>query len=266
MLPNWKDESQYPAKLGNDGWAWEFLRRNDEYRAKWETLLEIEEGLVEKYGPTQSWTKKVYDQKDVWFFHPPIGADETIRAWTTRALKLNSFFLQAAHREGMGFEWHLEQMVDPALPASKANARFIRYRPKIWWHAADISELDFDDDEYPPRYRSGFVEIDLRRDVAAQLQKARAVLEARRTALVNAGKLPKSPAHSPKTKQYTEFLRILDADRFNAKLKKKLTPREIAETIYGKPLHWKNPANSLNNKRQQALALVNKGYLEQLIY
>jgi Family of unknown function (DUF6499) len=36
-FPDWRDASQYQAKLPPDGWAWEFLRRNVSYRADYST-------------------------------------------------------------------------------------------------------------------------------------------------------------------------------------------------------------------------------------
>src|SRR5690348_12444221 len=34
-LPNWKIKAEYPTDLPQEGWAWEFLRRNEQYQQQW---------------------------------------------------------------------------------------------------------------------------------------------------------------------------------------------------------------------------------------
>jgi hypothetical protein len=34
-IPDWTDATAYPAKLSNNAWRWEFLRRRDDYRQDW---------------------------------------------------------------------------------------------------------------------------------------------------------------------------------------------------------------------------------------
>ncbi|MFM9889895.1 MAG: transcriptional regulator domain-containing protein [Rickettsiales bacterium] len=40
-LPNWRDASQYPSPSNTSAarWAWEFLRRNQEYQHSWQTMI-----------------------------------------------------------------------------------------------------------------------------------------------------------------------------------------------------------------------------------
>jgi hypothetical protein len=40
-LPNWTDKSPYPNVNGTPSlqWAWEFLRRNDQYQRLWDKLI-----------------------------------------------------------------------------------------------------------------------------------------------------------------------------------------------------------------------------------
>jgi hypothetical protein len=38
-LPDWRDETKYPATASMERWAWEFLRRNREYRMEWATYI-----------------------------------------------------------------------------------------------------------------------------------------------------------------------------------------------------------------------------------
>ena len=39
-MPDWRDAAQYPRDRSLRQWAWEFLRRNPEYRAAWREHIE----------------------------------------------------------------------------------------------------------------------------------------------------------------------------------------------------------------------------------
>lgn len=52
--PNWKKEEEYPEKKGVSmhRWAWEFLRRNQEYRENWEHCVNTAKSIVPGFDPT----------------------------------------------------------------------------------------------------------------------------------------------------------------------------------------------------------------------
>lgn len=78
-MPTWPEDYAYTKSLGREGWAWEFVRRNPEYRKDWEEALDRfqqaddNENRVQlwylsyQYGQRGAGDKTLYNPDDRWF-------------------------------------------------------------------------------------------------------------------------------------------------------------------------------------------------------
>ncbi|HEX6296868.1 MAG TPA: DUF6499 domain-containing protein, partial [Burkholderiales bacterium] len=82
--PRWEEATDYPPPdLPLEGWAWEFLRRNEDYQKQWKYYVDKTAELTQKFGPPSQWGKDVIGGTEAWFFDPPVKS-ETQSAWRTR--------------------------------------------------------------------------------------------------------------------------------------------------------------------------------------
>ena len=81
--PDWrKDEDYaYTKKLGNAGWAWEFLRRNDEYKKSWEAFRLQASEYKKEFG--LEWR----EERSTWLYDPPLSEGETPNEWLQRCIE-----------------------------------------------------------------------------------------------------------------------------------------------------------------------------------
>lgn len=256
MLPDWSDSAAYPSKLSNDGWAWEFLRRNRTYLETWKDYQNCLSQLTAKYGPVKTWSAKIKANNDVWHFSPPIRPQETYQGWLRRVLDAGGEPLRTPLKEGRARRWGLVCLLDPALPASAASPKFIRRPPHIWYDAGDIYELDREN--APKRFEVAFPEIDLLRPLDAQLRDIKSRLRARQRQIFKSKGLSLSK-HSPKMTRYRNFLRVHDA--FHASPKPSIDA--IAKAI-GLSGHA-DAKKTLAAMEAQAEVLIQGGY-RSLIY
>ena len=107
-LPNWLNEDEYGwlENASPQVWAWEFLRRNSQYRDDWKKLLSLKTELGSGWGSNNQSLVHV----------PPMIATETESQWIARILSQNQdpvkmrFDVYAAHR------WQLQELFDPTKP------------------------------------------------------------------------------------------------------------------------------------------------------
>jgi Family of unknown function (DUF6499) len=79
-VPDWRDPAQYPRDCSLRQWAWEFLRRNPEYRKRWREHIEP------FYDPTFR-----YQDQDVGLVGPAYGVPADKQAELVHRFGLESF-------------------------------------------------------------------------------------------------------------------------------------------------------------------------------
>ena len=74
-MPDWHDGDGYPELLSSEGWAWQFLRRNPEYRQDYEKFRAEYKKLQDKdqsnKGPKGSWLDKACAWQPGLKYEPP---------------------------------------------------------------------------------------------------------------------------------------------------------------------------------------------------
>src|SRR5690349_4501121 len=85
-VPNWKDQADYafPESFPDAGWAWEFLRRNDEYRADYLAYVKKRDELIGQSGLPEDDLVKL---DEWWHFDPEKKAGETVGEWRKRSIE-----------------------------------------------------------------------------------------------------------------------------------------------------------------------------------
>jgi hypothetical protein len=91
--PNWKHPSDYPKKaddLTPQAWAWEFLRRNPDYRSDYNKVQTALAKVKAKRPPAPgNWLARPDDpaaDPDKRVYDPPLEPNESLHAWRMRSL------------------------------------------------------------------------------------------------------------------------------------------------------------------------------------
>lgn len=123
--PAWADEANYTytKTLPDEGWAWEFLRRNKRYRSDWKELQARIAELEEKYGP--EWRR----HEEALVCEPERLPGETMREWKSRGLDAPGIWWPFPIREYYGWKWRLAgDMLDPDIRFDQITDRVRLWR------------------------------------------------------------------------------------------------------------------------------------------
>lgn len=216
--PNWTSEKDYDftENLSREGWAWEFLRRNEEYRASWERYLEQASECEKKFG--KGWEKN----QETWVYYPERKSGETPAQWGLRVTAEEPIFWDEPLKSGAAVRWHLSEMRDPDL-SFEEHGRMVRFRKRSNFpaHLSDMIEareyLKQDDDfaflqEFDRQF--AVVAFDLNATLDKQLGDAKASLAKRQKAWLK----DNTPEwKNPKSKKWSDSLQLLDALRMKTK-------------------------------------------------
>lgn len=199
--PNWRDISQYPdwGKLTPQQKAWEFLRRNPQYRtahAQYTAELKENPSAGSDADPPGEWLQvfaNAFGTIPPCDPAEPIPEDVELLNWETPPDEqrpnhhLTVYYGKdgAAHREDL-IEDHLSQVVQ------------------------DLSEI-LEDDGVPKT-----LVFDLGRPIGPQLERAKGILKCEAKALAINQKLS---SHRQRDTHYVLYLRILDAESADIGLK-----------------------------------------------
>ena len=192
---DWSNAKNYTftSDLNRDGWAWEFLRRNDEYGADFE--------MATCSGDP------VYD--------PPKLSNESDRQWVARVVQGNNEPRKSHPLTGLGAKWGLTQMQDPADDSTPAFLPAYPFLP-------DWSDLDSlygqDTDEAPISMRPdvAVIAFDATKPLSKQLELAKNLFFSRQEGVTARRK-------NWKPDNWALYLRLLDAKDAGAE-----TPEIIA--------------------------------------
>jgi hypothetical protein len=198
-MPDWKNPADYKftTELRRDpaSWAWEFLRRNNEYRSY--------------YKKSTIGGASVYD--------PPKNAGESDNAWRARVALAGGDPRKLALAVWSAYQWHMRPpIVDP--DGSKVPTFESRFPRQLLFF--DQACPYFDDEEPQPiAGHYAILVFDLRARLGPQLATARRQLRPLKSGLKQTRRRNISP------KKWTLFLRLLDAEAADAK------PKEIRARI-----------------------------------
>jgi hypothetical protein len=261
-MPNWKVDSEYefPKKLDDNVWAWEFLRRNESYRQSWISLQAEIKPLIEKYGPLASWPQKEPGD-DAWIFTPPKLAVESLQAWQSRIVSETDASPTRMHiHRARAAEWRLGRMVDPdSTPANEVE--FLASFVPIWHRLEDIERGGTPGHE---ENRTGaYVWINLDAPIVTQVDIAKTKLRQLQSKLVNSGVLESGDPRSQREK-WPDYLQIFDATKAGA------TPTEIASMLKRyKEMKNEYPdyhaKNLVSDRLKQARRMIDAGYLALIV-
>lgn len=195
-MPDWRNAAEYrfPGDFPNHRWAWEFLRRNPDYRKDWATVLQRyrARGPAE-YGTEEENVALHGQEPDRW--HPDPDHQD--------------FFLPEPERE----KWGLSDIFNPET----ANPAFLRFDLKfglIYWTREGPEVLE------PQGPFDRWAYVDLRLPLGVQLTAARRGLEDAQRRL---GIKPHRITHHRDL--WPDYVRLLDADLDGR------TPKQIADAL-----------------------------------
>ena len=217
-MTDWKNAADYAFtdQLSAEGWAWEFLRRNPDYRQAYEDVSAILSEYEDKFGSDRkSWPR----EESAFVFSPPREDGESIKAWRARCVLGSGEPPRIIPvDQWYGQEWGLRgRIADPSLPWA-AGVKFVppseyaRLIVKVDDLEGLIDEVETTDGDGLNVFidHVGVVVFDMRYSLPKQLTLARQHLKQRQKELVAAGNL-----HIESTKlhltKWTRYLRAIDA-------------------------------------------------------
>ncbi len=235
--PRWQDpeDYRYTAELSPTGWAWEFVRRNPEYREFWDAevrrLLEaIRKGDSDYYGSRVGFRPGTKE---------PAHTDPNApRFW----------IYSKQCQEQWGFGPPTNPYIEGASPAAFSGASVGAFIPGI---SGDLKVLRTvlrwaEEEDWELQHLRASI-VDLRQPIAPQLERIRAYLLLTQKELKEQGeiKVQRTTRHD---KKWPMYLRLLDARAAGA------TPQEIAEHFYPNPKADEDPIGKIAEKLKQATA------------
>jgi hypothetical protein len=225
---SWKLESnyEYAAELNARGRAWEYLRRNGDYRKDWFKYAELISLLEAKHGPRSTWGHmKLLTITELLHHDPPRMDGEKFSDWLSKAYAMRREPVREPHEVAFGRPWRLRRMLDFAQPGT-GQEEFIPPPSRTWFHAGDVP------DDRPEKWGTyAYVEIDLRKHISTQLKGVQRALRNFQDAKVTSGQIP-APKGEPGAKapnphpNFVLHLRALDAKEAGA------SGMEIASVLY----------------------------------
>jgi hypothetical protein len=187
-VPDWLRPQDYPAPQGPGAmmqWAWEFLRRNEEFRNFWLTKGELHyRERKEKFG--------ILDSRDPrQNSHIPAFSDTAVSCIEAPALSYERLPDSAEPVGPFGF-------VRPSRANLSKEVLLENSRLQLSWFAMGVA-------------------IDLRFPLDGQLKAIRKLAEEDQLALKKAGRINPKTARTSDRDRYVLYLRILDAESARAK-------------------------------------------------
>ena len=131
---DWKKEKdyEYTNDLSPEGWAWEFLRRNQDYIKFYKEFRSIISDLESKYGKRKDNPKKWAKYPDSKVYIPALEENESEQQWKGRVMLTHDnpriINIESYYAE----KWELQRMYDPTEKYSeKIQFKLIKEYPRI---------------------------------------------------------------------------------------------------------------------------------------
>lgn len=227
MRPNWQDSTQYAftKELGNNGWAWEFLRRNEEYVQEYQSLPALSQ------APGKSPLSPGFEPAAT-EYHPPRKPDESLHQWRIRSVIAGHDPVTTSPRDLLVRKWGLIEPADPCKDATQQLVRFASVEPYPLQPCLDQVDEYFESEgrgQSLPAY--GVLVFDLRYSLDEQLKRARTLLKHTLRHRRQANLVTVAPKAHNAPGLWVKYLRVLDAD---ATAPKKMSARDIAAVLFKK--------------------------------
>lgn len=268
-MPDWKNAAiyGYTKTLNLHCWAWEFLRRNPEYRKDFQHWCSIRAEVESKHGQISRLSRSQWSKiPALTHYSPPRHADEGEQAWYQRCIAENLDPWKLALNVALGNKWGLFDLYDPF----NQDCSQVRFRPrrdvfvttrfeKLAEDARTIEPFDSKGatlKQAKRGQRNAYIRIDLSRDLSPQLDRVkRNVTDLQKQMHRDSG----LAVTITKTfrKNWQSYLRVLDARSSNAGWK------EIAKYLFPKTIDM-YPEHKGRRKAQetfrQAIKIADEGY------
>jgi hypothetical protein len=203
---DWRTGAEYPdpRHTGVSQWAWEFLRRNPNYKADWRRYADTCERLRAKYGSKIDGepTAFAFEREDVSAceYQPRRRVRESEAAWRRRVR--NGSVMPLGHY--YADKWGIDAAAppDPSSTAfrafwlsSKGKVRVIRYKPAVRARSQILLHLEYD----------------LTRPLQPQFSAAQRYLTEKQKKLIAQGVLDtRALGRARRGMDYLRYLRVLD--------------------------------------------------------
>jgi hypothetical protein len=227
LRPNWQDPTQYQftKHLDNDGWAWEFLRRNEEHAKDYDSLPALPQ------APATSPLSRDFVPSAV-EYNPPKDPQETLHHWRVRSLVTGYDPVTTSPRAIFARKWGLIELADPSKDSTQQQVRFAPVEPYPLQPYLDQVDEYFDPEGRGlslPAY--GVLVFDLRYSLDEQLNRARVLLKHTLHHRRQANLVTVAPKAHNAPGLWVKYLRVLDADATGPK---KLSAGDIAAVLFKK--------------------------------
>ena len=286
--PDWRTESAYPdptEKTNLSFWAWEFLRRNEEYQKTWAEYATRLQAMALRVPELAGFVKRIVagknskdlteseleedesssslacDQLEWLHFSPPILTGETVDDWEARTSgagpaqvgPLNIF---------LGKKWGLQELVHPARPYSENGFPLVRFmnhgakltqsvgsgKPGSSWCAAE-------DANHPFTGNLVSIQFDLRLPEATLRAQFSAVLAMRKKRVDQKNFVPYKGRPEKSLPLFRNYLRTLDAFLAGEKVAEIATAmlsHQDKEGAHKTVANWKNKAAKIRDGEYKA--------------
>ena len=240
MEPGWKNDADYAytEQLDANGWAFEFLRRDPDYRMDFEKVYSTKEQLKAQHGPYKDNESAWRQDKRAWIYEPPIKKGETRKHWMLRSSAVGLEPKRNWFLDWYRAKWGLvTRFPDPSYPADPTPEFNALDEFPLFPKYAEVGEF-FEGDEADGNQmsRTAVVVFDLWRPLKEQIKAATVQLIARAKEQMAEEKVAHGTAAKPQLKghktgnaliKFRQYLRTLDGVAAGAK------PKEIAVVIFG---------------------------------
>jgi hypothetical protein len=222
---DWKNSDLYPTgnEVPPERWAWEFLRRNADYRADFEKMTS-ELATLASNDPTEktnSLERAPNCKLNV--YEPPPLQGESLNSWRRRCVFSGVDPQVTPRKQWYAKRWHLHQMVDPDEQFGNA----VRFQPLAYPKAVTWEEVgDYfagDEENFSLHVGYAVLAFDLSKPIKQQLTKAEHFLQAKKKEQAKALNIKRA---SNRQQNFPTYLRVLDALGAGVK------PKQIADELF----------------------------------
>ena len=213
-LPDWKNPADYQFLMdrSREVWAWEFLRRDPNYR---QDFLKVSQ-FKAKHGP--EWRK----QPEAKVFDPPKPDKQTEHDWALQNMMAGIPAKEIMLDEATASKWELTELYDPRQPLEQGVVFAPRKFPRQIFLRDEL--LDVIDDEPEPEDELGsgiqrvmdnlaIVAFDMTLPVGPQIEACKPLLIEWQKKMTEHQRVQKAEGHAGKNQKWLRHLRSLDARR-----------------------------------------------------
>lgn len=223
MTLDWKnkDKYKYCDELDTNGWAFEFLRRNNSYQKDWIKFCEIRDQLIKRHGSAGKENKPCFGDDLAWFYFPPKHKNQSLQRWQDK-----NFLLEPRRiwfEEFFSKKWEIKGAFPDPFKRPSAPPTFVKSKSHPFFPGyEELKEYYYqEDDPFSPHFQKkgkAVVVFDLESPFDPQLKIAKTVMSERAQEEEKENLIKRLKQKDP-IKYYArlrECLRVYDARRAGA--------------------------------------------------